>query len=325
MRTHDGDVLTAVGPDPVLLIDIGGSKLAVAVARGGTITQRVRLDDVARIGSARELVEMVAQAADRVGWDRPDSPRGQVAVAVPGTIDASGERIVSAANLPLADFPLAAELRRRLAAASVVLEDDANCGVIGEHLHGAGRGHDDVAYLSLSTGVGMGSIVGGALARGASRHAGEVGHMTVVRGGLRCGCGRSGCLEAYFSGRAFASAGEALVRQGRAMALRGRPEPLTGKDVVEAAYAGDPDCQALVQDRIGHLLMGVQAVCAVLDPSVLIFGGGLMKNPELAAGVVAAVRRHARSSTAEFTQAALGDDSVLLGALSLCALPDRGR
>jgi glucokinase len=310
------------GDEPILLVDIGGTKLAVALARAGEIVARARIDGMANVGSARDLVDLVVQAAEGVGWDRGAEGAGSVAVAVPGTIDRTGKTIISAANLPLDNYPLAQALHDRLGGRDLLLEDDANCGAIGEHRRGPGRGHDDIAYVALSTGVGMGSITSGALTLGANRRAGEIGHLLVVPDGRGCGCGRSGCLEAYFSGRAFAQAGESLVAAGRAPSLAEHAGLLSGRDVVEAAYAGDPDCGRLIRDAIAYLTIGIQAVIAVMDPSVLIFGGGLMNNAELATDVVNTTKAATRASTTTFARAALGDDSVLYGALELAMNPN---
>lgn len=278
---------------------------------------------MASLKSPRDLVDLVVHAADRVGWTRESARSGSVAVAVPGTIDGTGKTIISAANLPLDNYPLAQALQDRLGSRDLLLEDDANCGAIGEHRRGPGRGHDDVAYLSLSTGVGMGSLTAGALTLGANRRAGEVGHLLVVPNGRVCGCGRSGCLEAYFSGRAFAQAGERLVAGGRAPSLAGRAGSISGRDVVETAFAGDLDCARVIRDAIAYLTIGVQAIIAVIDPSVLIFGGGLLNNADLADLVVNTTRATTHATATTFARAGLGDDSVLYGALELAMAADR--
>lgn len=305
--------------EPILLIDIGGSKLAVAVVRGDRIAQRQRVERMGDVRSARRLVELIVGTSAGLGWDRPADAGGVIVVAVPGWIDPKGSRVITSANVPLSDFPLAEELRERLGASRVILEDDANCGALGEHVRGAARGFDDVAYISLSTGLGMGAIVKGDLMQGASRRAGEVGHMMVVPGGRPCGCGRRGCLEAYCSGRALAQAAVQAVASGRVPGLRFlEPEAISGREVVEAAYSGDADCQELVDDALAHLAIGVQAICAVFDPALVVFGGGLMKNRALADDVLAVARRIDRSQgDSRFVAAELGDDSVLAGALEL--------
>lgn len=309
--------------DPVLLIDVGGSKLAMALAVSGVITERIRIEGMDRMPTAEHLVQAITETAELVGWTGSYGDHGTVAVAVPGMVDLAGEKVISAANLPLAGYPLASELRHRLKTRRVILEDDANCGVVGEHRRGAARSHEYAAYLSLSTGVGMGLIANGSLIEGASRCAGEVGHVPIRPGGRACGCGRFGCLEAYFSGRALARAGEEAVRSGYAAGLRDKAGSLTGRDVVEAAYSGDPDLYALLRDAIADLVVGVQVICAVIDPSIVVIGGGLTKNAALASDVLDALRREIALNTVKFEPAALGDDSVLMGALELVAPEER--
>ncbi|MBN9611712.1 MAG: hypothetical protein BGO26_11205 [Actinobacteria bacterium 69-20] len=303
--------------EPILLIDIGGSKLEMAVARDSGIAERKRVETMRDVQSARHLVDLIVDMSLGLGWN--PRPAGVIVAAVPGWIDRDEQRVIHSANVPLVDFPLAEELQRRLGAARVILEDDANCGVLGEHARGAARGHRDVAYLSLSTGVGMGAIVGGRLMRGATRRAGEVGHMTVVPDGRQCGCGRRGCLEAYFSGRALAQAAAQAASAGGAPGLASLdPSVITGRDVVEAAYAGDGDCQEMIHDALTHLAVGVQAICAVFDPALVVFGGGLMKNAAFAADVLQVAGTCDRSrDPSSFVGAELGGDAVLAGALVL--------
>jgi glucokinase len=302
-----------------LLIDVGGSKLQVALAQAGRILNRTRFDGVREIRTSRDLVDVIVATSVETGWSEVGQSGGRIVAAVPGSIDRHGGRVISAANLPLDDFPLAAQLQQRLGASQVILEDDANCGAVGEHVRGAGRGHDDLAYLSLSTGLGMGAIVRGELVHGASRQAGEIGHMMIFPGGRRCGCGRSGCLEAYCSGRALAVSGALAMAAGKAPGLNScDPGGLSGREVVEAAYSGDADCKDIVGAFLTHLTLAVQAICSVLDPAVVVFGGGLMNNRALADDVLAtAEQSYGLKGHSRFVVAELGDDSVLIGALEL--------
>lgn len=253
-------------------VDIGGTKaLGVLLDADGTVLAERRADSPA--GSFADLVSVTAAlAADLGGADEP------LGVGVAGYVDRSGT-VRTSPNLPgLVDAPLrdaiAAETGR-----TVTVDNDANAAAVGEATYGAARGADDVLLVTLGTGIGGGLVLGGRLYRGAFGGAGEIGHFTVDRGGPVCACGAPGHWEAIASGVALGELGRARAGAGRAPALvtrvGGSVAAVTGEVVGEAAAAGDPDAVAIVADYADNVAIGLAGLVAVLDPAVVVIGGGV--------------------------------------------------
>ncbi len=290
--------------EAVLAVDIGGTKTLVGLAVDGRIVAEQRAPtDTGHGGDgvAATAYELAAALAGRAGI----TPRA-AAVAVPGVIDRGTGTVHAAANLPLDGYPLGPALAERLGV-PVRLEVDANCGLLGEVAYGAARGHDDAVYVTVSTGIGMGVLSGGRLVVGGNGVAGEVGHVQVVPAGRHCGCGNDGCLEAYASGPALAQ-------------LTGRA---SAEDAVRAAAEGDPQCLAVVERAVGLTAGVLGAVRRLLDPTVVVLGGGVLTSGWLRGRMLAAVADTRRSWPApcEVAAAELGERGTLLGALTLAEQP----
>lgn len=309
---------TAIG------IDIGGTKIAGAlVGPDGLVTHRVRVatpdDTAAIVGVTAELVETLSAAAD-----------GEVAgtgVACAGLVDGRTGKVWYAPNLPWRDLDLGQEVGRRVGRA-VLVENDASAAAWGEYRYGAGRDCDDMVLATVGTGVGGGCIIGDRLLRGAFGIGGEIGHVTLDPRGPRCGCGNDGCLEAFASGTALERRAREVLASGvpQAAALRercrGDVEALTGQDVTELAQQGDPACVELLAELGTHLGHGLASVCAVLDPSLVVVGGGvadagdLLLRPTAEAVASRLVGRGHRPSP-RVVPATLGNDAGLVGAATL--------
>ncbi|MFQ5418403.1 MAG: ROK family protein, partial [Myxococcota bacterium] len=186
-------------------IDIGGSKLAVAVGDGdGKILARLRRpidatdrpdEDLARIAAdAREVLAEAGVAADDVA---------AVGVSAPGPVDVERGLLIDPPNLPGWGTVPVVEAMEAVLGRPVGLENDANAAALAEWRFGAGRGARDLVYLTMSTGIGGGLILGGRLHRGHRFAAGEVGHMPLDANGARCACGLRGCFEATAGGAAW--------------------------------------------------------------------------------------------------------------------------
>jgi glucokinase len=313
--------------DADLIVDIGGTKVLVALAAAGRVLDRAQLATSGWQTSADLVAAVVDAAVDLAG--RNGVGLRAALMAVPGTIDRAAGIVVSAANLPFRRFPLAASISQGLGGLEVMIEDDANCGVLGEAVFGSAQGSDDAVYVTLSTGIGMGALVNGRLVPGGHGTAGELGHILVVREGRRCGCGRQGCLEAYASGSGIARQGRERVAAGAAPLLAAAvtgPDAVTAREVIAAAGAGDADCEAILAGAVELLEDALGTLRCVLDPEVVVLGGGLMSNPAFAARVLGALGAEgSREPGGEpsVRAGALGDDSVMLGGLHLLATGHR--
>jgi glucokinase len=314
------DAVTTIG------VDIGGTKIATGVvAPDGTILARAQ-----RATPARDPGAIEATVADCVNELRAQHEVAAVGVAAAGFVSTDRSTVLFAPNLAWRDRDLRQGVHA-LTGLEVVVENDANAAAWAEARFGAGRGHHDVVMVTLGTGVGGGIVVGGRMVRGARGFAAEIGHVRAVPDGRQCGCGNMGCWEQYISGNA-------LVAEARRRAMDadwspallehagGAPELVTGPLITELAAAGD---KALVQllAEIGDLV-GVfcASIAAVLDPGVIVVGGGVSSAGELLMapareGFLRELSPRGHRPPIELRQAMLGNAAGIVGAADLARTP----
>lgn len=288
-------------------VDIGGTKvLGVAVDGADRVVAEARVptpqsgverpwrhgeppgDGAGETGAevADAVAEVVATLTAVVGGAEA-SPGGPppVGVGAPGMLDRHGV-LVFAPNLQRAagaDFR--ALVTARLPGFPLVVENDANCAAIAEFVLGAARGADHSVMVTLGTGIGGGLISRGSVLAGAFGFAGEIGHMTVDPSGPPCSCGRRGCWERYASGAGLGRLAREAAHAGRlaeVVALAGGdPELVRGEHVTRAALDGEPAALAVMAELGWWLALGLANLTAVLDPSRIVLGGGLVEAGEL--------------------------------------------
>jgi N-acetylmuramic acid 6-phosphate etherase len=235
-------------------VDVGGTKVAAGLVDGcGTVLARIQVDTPA---DARALDEAVVHAVRAVapadgGGDLP------VGVATAGLVDPDRGGVRLAANLPWTGHPVRERLQLLLGR-PVSVDNDADAAGWAEYRFGVGTGARQLAVITVGTGLGGALVLDGRLRRGGSGQAGEFGHLCLVPGGLPCGCGARGCWERYCSGSALAAEAGADARA-----------------VSAAALAGDARASALVEGQGRRLGEGIAVLVAVLDPDVVVIGGGL--------------------------------------------------
>jgi glucokinase len=293
---HDAPALT-------LGVDIGGTKTAVALTRGGEVVEHtVALTPVDDLGALIQSIDTLV---------RPFLARFEVAsvgVCAPGLVDPSTGLIGHCANVPaLIDAPLEAQLCDRLGL-PVRVENDANAAAWAEHRFGAARAWRASFFLTVSTGVGGGFVSEHGLHRGRHGYAADVGHITLVQDGRRCSCGERGCVETYSSGKAVAE---------RASEAYGRS--LTTREAFALARAGDPVAAAIVADAARALATALVTVTKVVDPDGLVIGGGVASNEPW---FVDQVRAHLAASLLTYRPvplevAQLGARAGVIGAANL--------
>ncbi|HJQ04994.1 MAG TPA: ROK family glucokinase [Nocardioides sp.] len=304
-------------------IDIGGTKIAGAVvAADGSILATHRVESPATDPAAMERA-----AADLVRTLAAEHPVRAVGVGAAGYIDEARATVRFAPNIAWRNERLGPELSA-LTGLPVVVENDANAAAWGEFRFGAGHDVDDQLMVTVGTGVGGGVILGGRLLRGAFGVAAEIGHLCVVPDGRQCGCGNRGCLEQYGSG-------SALVRNAREAARGGSPfaaevlaraggdlAAITGPMITEAAADGDRFAVEQLEEIGRWLGHGIASLTAVLDPAVIVVGGGvsaagdLLVNPIRDAFSRELTGRGYRPE-AEIRVARLGNDAGVIGAADL--------
>ena len=257
-------------------VDIGGTKiLAGAVNPLGEVVAERRIPTPAQ--DPAELVSAVANLIDGV-----ISEVGEVVsigVAAAGFINLEQSTVLYAPNLNWRNEPLQQRISDRIGR-SVLIENDANAAGWAEFRFGAAREFNSMAMLTLGTGVGGAVVDGGRLMRGGFGIAGELGHITVVRDGLLCGCGRLGCVEQYASGTAILRSANELADSSdplglRLRELRDQAGQLSGHEAYQAVSENDPGALKLLQTAAAHLASAMGSIVAVLDPEVFVIGGGL--------------------------------------------------
>ena len=304
-------------------VDIGGTKIAAGlVDENGRVLARERTES-----PATDPAEIVRTVGELVRSLAGTGPVEAVGVSAAGFVDKARAMIVFAPNLAWRDEPLKRLLEEELDL-PVVVENDANAAAWGEFTFGAGEDVEDLLMLTVGTGVGGGIVIDGELMRGGFGMGAEVGHITMVPGGVRCGCGNLGCLESYGSG-------SALVRVSRERAVAdgdsakgllagagGDRDGITGPRVTEAAGAGDSFAIARLAELGDWLGQGVATLTAVLDPNVVVIGGGVSEAGDLLLDPIReSFERHltgrGHRPILEVRQALLGNAGGLVGVADL--------
>lgn len=262
-------------------IDIGGTKIAGAlVDESGVILREARV--VTPMGGGDEIVEAVVALVEELS--QGESVIG-VGVAAAGFIDAEQANILYAPNLSWRNYPFKAKLEALLPF-EVIIENDANAAGWAEFRYGAGRGTRNMTMLTIGTGVGGAVIADSKMLRGGFGIGGELGHIRVVPEGRLCGCGAHGCIEQYGSGTALLRAARELAdsteeKGSRLRQLREQAGELTGEQVYQAIVEGDAGALGLLEELGSWLGQTIASLSAVLDPEVVVIGGGVSSAGEL--------------------------------------------
>jgi glucokinase len=309
-----------------LAVDIGGTKILTALVRDdGMVMTRSRADTPGEvepvIGAIVGTVEKVLAAGT--------APREQIVAAgvgAPGPMNPKTGVVYEPPNVKgWHDVPLGALLTERLGM-RVFVENDANAAAVAEWWVGAGRGVSDLIYVTVSTGIGGGIIIGDRLLHGVSGTAGEVGHMTIDVNGPPCPCRRgNGHLEALATGPAIARMARAEVAAGKQSVLHemagGRPEAITATMVEDAARDGDAVASEVFIRAATYLGIGMANLLNIFNPERIVIGGGVSKAGEMLFGPVRRVARERAferpGRDAEIVPAALGDDVGAVGAAAV--------
>ncbi|GJE59821.1 ROK family protein [Methylobacterium trifolii] len=264
-------------------IDLGGTKIAgIVLDREGAVRAEGRV--VAPRGDYAATLQALAALVARLEGDA--GSRCSVGLGMPGAVSPATGLIKNANSVWLNGQPFVSDLERLLDR-PVRAENDANCLAVSEAVDGAGAGAEVVWAVILGTGVGSGIALNGRALSGRGRIAGEWGHNPLPsprddeRPGPACYCGRSGCIETWLSGPGLSAAHARRTDSG-----------LPGEAIVAAMRAGDGEAQATIAAYLDRLGRSVAYVVNILDPDVIVIGGGLSRVPELIHGLPAATAPH---------------------------------
>jgi glucokinase len=308
-----------------VVVDLGGTQIRAARCRpDAQIETRVALLTQAFEGPEKVL----ARLRDAIQQVWPT--RGKVAalsIAAPGPLDSKRGVVLFAPNLPgWKDVPLRDHLLEAFGVPTLVA-NDANLAALGEYRFGAGQGVDDLVYLTISTGIGGGIILGGRLFEGGQGLGGEIGHIVVEAEGPGplCSCGSRGCLETMASGPAIARAARAALEEGGSSTLPERVggdlEQITAQEVAEAARDGDELARRALARAGFYIGTALVSLMYLLNPALFIIGGSVVKAGQF---LFQPIEERVRSCASEvywrntpILPAKLGDDVGLMGALAL--------
>ena len=308
-------------------IDVGGTKIA-----GGVVDDRGNVLVTARRESpATDTREMEEAIEDLVQELRTMHDIAAVGVGAAGFIDARRSTVLFSPNLAWRNEPLRRDLEARIGL-PVVIENDANAAAWGEFTFGAGVEVDDFLLVTVGTGVGGGVVLNGELHRGAFGVGGEIGHIRVVPGGRICGCGNRGCWEQYASGTALVRDTREQVSQGSLIARSlldragGDIAGIDGPLITAAAKDGDAFAIEQLQGLGKWLGEGVATLAAVLDPAMVVIGGGVS---EAGDPLLDPIRAHFAANLTgrdyrpelSIRGAVLGNQAGLIGAADLARRP----
>ncbi len=309
-----------------LTVDLGGTRIRAArCTPDGSIEARTEQFTQAE-GGPDVVVERIAQSVREV-WPAQGQP-DMISIGAPGPINPFTGIVHVAPNLPgFVEMPLRDRIHE-LFHVPVVVGNDANLAGLAEWRFGAGRGHNDLIYLTISTGIGGGVISGGHLLLGSKGLAGELGHVSVNESGEVCQCGNIGCIEAIASGTGLVRQLRQSLQNGEAsQALElagGDPDAINVEIMEQAARAGDALAQQIFQRSFYALGLSIVSLLHVFNPSLVVIGGGVSNMGDaLFEPVRATVRQHAMNKrfVCPIVRAELKGDVGLLGALALALDP----
>ncbi len=299
-----------------LALDIGGTHMRAAVFLENqplpTYQKRIRTYANGETSFDR-LLNLIRDVSPK------KSTIHAVGIGIPGLVDPETGAVLTAPNLEdWIGISIGKRIKEAIGAPTF-LGNDANLAALGEWHFGAGQGHQHLVYLTISTGIGGGVICDGRLLKGKHGLAGELGHVTVLPDGPLCSCGQRGHVEALSSGPAIEDFVAGQLAKGRDSKLSGEPD---AKQISQAAVEGDPLAKEAFK-RAGHYLgLMIANTLMIFNPSIIILGGGVSQAGDL---LFDPVRKTVNESVLSeeyledmtITQAALGDDAGLYGALVL--------
>jgi fructokinase len=306
-------------------VDVGGTKIEAIALDGERVLARRRIpaprDDYhATLCAVRDLVAAVAQET---------AESGTVGVGIPGTISAETGLVKNANSVWLIGKPFDRDLARALGQ-DVRVANDANCFALSEATDGAGRGVRAVFGVIIGTGTGGGIVFDGRVLEGRHRIAGEWGHNPLPwpepaeLPGPPCYCGRCGCIETFLSGSALARTYASLVEEQGRDAARGDGVPASGAtgagrgaaEVAARAGAGEAAANSALQIYEGRMARALASVINIVDPDIIVLGGGLSNIEQLYRNVPARWGPYVFTDHADtpLVKAAHGDASGVRGA-----------
>ena len=265
----------------VIGVDLGGTKIAAALVNfKGTIINKCTLPTGADKGEKYILENIIKITEKVIEFQEIDSKEIKcIGVGAPGPLDIDKGEIICTPNLPFKNFNIVAPLKKHFKM-PVFLDNDGNAATMGEYMFGAGKGTENMVFITVSTGIGGGAILNGHIYRGNTKNALEIGHMTLEPQGPLCNCGNLGCAEVMASGTAIAREAKKAVDMGCNTTLT-MYENITSKEVFKEAQLGDSVSQNILNTALDYLGICVANIITCLDPEVVVIGGGVSRGGKI--------------------------------------------
>lgn len=313
-----------ISKDLVIGLDLGGTKILAALTTiDGEIIGEMEYEtkSIAQRDTSANILFTINRMLEKSNIDR--SRLKGIGVASAGVIDSEQNIIIYANNLGLENFPIGSLLENSFQI-PVKLCNDANAAAVGEWIWGAGKGKQNLVYITVSTGVGAGIISNGSLMTGVNDSAGEFGHISISHNDVLCECGNRGCLEKFASGTAINKVANQRLKDGEISSLlniSNKGSDVTNKEIGLAAKSGDSFSINLLKEVGEYLGTGVINLIHLFNTEVIVFGGGVMNMSEF---ILPSVKETATRygiqkmvKDVDITKTVLGKNAGVMGASGL--------
>jgi glucokinase len=308
-------------------VDLGGTKISGALSdKKGEIISKITLPTKAEEGEEAVLLRII-EVIDTVIKEGNINIGDIKAIGIgsPGPLDAKLGVIITTPNLPFKNFNLIKPIKEKFNLPTY-LDNDANVAAIGEFIFGAGRGSENMVFVTISTGIGGGAILNGKIYRGSTNNALEIGHTTLKKDGPRCNCGNYGCAEVLSSGTAIGKSAKAAVERGEDTTLKNY-ENVSSYEVFKEASNGDKVATEILSEALNYLGICVANIISSFDPEMVILGGGVSMGGKIVFDTVEAVVKQrcftVLSENTKIRPAALGTEAGVIGAVALAIMESK--
>lgn len=303
----------------VVGVDLGGTKIYTAlVDLEGNIIKEKTVETLAHEGEQAvmgRIIDTINYVIDGTDKDLVKS----IGIGSPGPLDVKNGIIIENSNLPFKNFAIVKTIKETYDLPTY-LDNDANVATLGEFMFGAGKGTENMVFITASTGIGGGAVLNGKLFRGSTGNALEVGHMTVAAEGPRCGCGNLGCAEALGSGTAIGKRAKEAVLSNVVTSLKNY-ENVTAKEVFKEAANGDRVAKNILNTSLTYLGIAVANTITNFDPEKVVVGGGVVNGGDIVIDTIRnVVEERCMAAFVEnctIEKAVLGGKAGVLGAAAL--------
>lgn len=305
----------------VIGIDLGGTKISGALSdlKGNVVSKYVIPTNASEgesvvLNRIFNVIEKVLEQSNK-----NCNEIKAIGIGSPGPLDAKKGIIISTPNLPFKNFELVKPIEEKFRA-KTYLDNDGNVAAIGENIFGAGKGTENMVFVTVSTGVGGGAIINGKIYRGNTCNALEIGHTTLEKDGPRCNCGNYGCLEALASGTAIGKRGKEAVESGKETSLKNYKN-ITSYEVFKEREKGDAVAAEIIDNALNYLGIGIANIVSTFDPEKVVIGGGVSNAGKIVFDKVREVVNtrcfDSMAQSCDIIPAGLGTDAGVIGAIAL--------